>query len=253
MARPVTLFTGQWADLPLEELCQKARTGATTASSSPAGATTSTSARPRPTRPMSANSKRLLAKYGLQVLGDRNHLAGQCVVRRGRPALDGFAPDAVKGKPRGQAQLGDRGDEGHRPRRPRHRRASRQRLHRLAHLAPAIPSRRRPTAMIEAGFQKIWPTLDPDPRRVRRERRQVRAGGPPDRDRLRHLHRPARCSRRSSHRPSSASTSTPATCVWQGVDPAPFIREFPDRIYHVHMKDAAVTLDGKAAASSART
>ena len=26
MARPVTLFTGQWADLPLEELCQKAVT-----------------------------------------------------------------------------------------------------------------------------------------------------------------------------------------------------------------------------------
>ncbi|GAG02036.1 unnamed protein product, partial [marine sediment metagenome] len=25
MARPVTLFTGQWADLPLEELCKKAR------------------------------------------------------------------------------------------------------------------------------------------------------------------------------------------------------------------------------------
>ena len=25
MARPVTLFTGQWADLPLEELCKKAK------------------------------------------------------------------------------------------------------------------------------------------------------------------------------------------------------------------------------------
>ncbi len=24
MTRPVTLFTGQWADLPLEELCPKA-------------------------------------------------------------------------------------------------------------------------------------------------------------------------------------------------------------------------------------
>jgi sugar phosphate isomerase/epimerase len=24
MPRPVTLFTGQWADLPLEELCKKA-------------------------------------------------------------------------------------------------------------------------------------------------------------------------------------------------------------------------------------
>ncbi|MBN2290445.1 MAG: sugar phosphate isomerase/epimerase, partial [Candidatus Glassbacteria bacterium] len=25
MARPVTLFTGQWADLPLEVMCRKAR------------------------------------------------------------------------------------------------------------------------------------------------------------------------------------------------------------------------------------
>lgn len=25
MGRPVTLFTGQWADLPLETLCKKAR------------------------------------------------------------------------------------------------------------------------------------------------------------------------------------------------------------------------------------
>jgi len=25
MARPVTLFTGQWADLPFEKICQKAK------------------------------------------------------------------------------------------------------------------------------------------------------------------------------------------------------------------------------------
>ena len=25
MSRPVTLFTGQWADLPLEKVCQKAK------------------------------------------------------------------------------------------------------------------------------------------------------------------------------------------------------------------------------------
>ena len=36
----------------------------------------------------------------------------------------------------------------------------------------------------------------------------------------------------------------PSHLVWQGVEPARFIQEFPDRIYHVHMKDAAVTLDG---------
>ena len=37
----------------------------------------------------------------------------------------------------------------------------------------------------------------------------------------------------------------PSHLVWQGVDPVQFIREFPDRIFHVHVKDAAVTLDGK--------
>lgn len=30
------------------------------------------------------------------------------------------------------------------------------------------------------------------------------------------------------------------------MNPAIFVREFADRIYHVHMKDAAVTLDGRA-------
>jgi len=38
----------------------------------------------------------------------------------------------------------------------------------------------------------------------------------------------------------------PSHLIWQGVDPAQFIRYFPDRIFHVHMKDAIVKLDGKA-------
>jgi sugar phosphate isomerase/epimerase len=37
----------------------------------------------------------------------------------------------------------------------------------------------------------------------------------------------------------------PSHLIWQGVDPVEFIRAFPDRIYHVHMKDASVTLNGK--------
>jgi sugar phosphate isomerase/epimerase len=36
----------------------------------------------------------------------------------------------------------------------------------------------------------------------------------------------------------------PSHLHWQGVDPVAFIRRFPDRIYHVHIKDAIVTLDG---------
>ena len=37
----------------------------------------------------------------------------------------------------------------------------------------------------------------------------------------------------------------PSHLIWQGVDPAEFIRAFPDRIYHMHVKDAIVTLNGK--------
>ncbi|HEX4589930.1 MAG TPA: sugar phosphate isomerase/epimerase [Gemmataceae bacterium] len=37
----------------------------------------------------------------------------------------------------------------------------------------------------------------------------------------------------------------PAPLHWQGVDPVAFLRRFPDRIYHVHVTDAALTLDGR--------
>ncbi|MFG0328067.1 MAG: sugar phosphate isomerase/epimerase family protein [Phycisphaerales bacterium JB037] len=37
----------------------------------------------------------------------------------------------------------------------------------------------------------------------------------------------------------------PSHLIWQGIDPARFVREFPDRIYHCHVKDAATTLDGR--------
>ena len=37
----------------------------------------------------------------------------------------------------------------------------------------------------------------------------------------------------------------PCHLHWQGVDPAEFVRRFPDRIYHVHIKDVALTLNGR--------
>jgi sugar phosphate isomerase/epimerase len=37
----------------------------------------------------------------------------------------------------------------------------------------------------------------------------------------------------------------PSHLQWQGVDPVEFIRALPDRIYHVHMKDVIVTLNGQ--------
>jgi sugar phosphate isomerase/epimerase len=37
----------------------------------------------------------------------------------------------------------------------------------------------------------------------------------------------------------------PAHLHWQGVDPVQFLQRFPDRVFHVHVKDAVLTLDGR--------
>ena len=38
----------------------------------------------------------------------------------------------------------------------------------------------------------------------------------------------------------------PSHLHWQGIDPVAFLRRFADRIYHVHLKDAVLSLDGRA-------
>jgi len=48
------------------------------------------------------------------------------------------------------------------------------------------------------------------------------------------------------HRKCFGFNFDPSHLLWQMIDPVRFIEEFPDRIYHVHMKDAALQLDGKA-------
>ena len=46
-------------------------------------------------------------------------------------------------------------------------------------------------------------------------------------------------------RPEFGLNFDPSHLLWQGVTPHLFLRDFMDRVYHVHMKDAAVTLDGR--------
>lgn len=40
-------------------------------------------------------------------------------------------------------------------------------------------------------------------------------------------------------------TLDPSHLHWTGLDPVEFVRRFRDRVYHVHVKDAAVTLNGR--------
>jgi len=48
------------------------------------------------------------------------------------------------------------------------------------------------------------------------------------------------------HREEFGFTFDPSHFLWQGIDPAEFIHHFASRIYHVHVKDASVTLNGRA-------
>ena len=40
-------------------------------------------------------------------------------------------------------------------------------------------------------------------------------------------------------------TFDPVQLHWQGIDPVAFVRRFPDRIFHVPVKDVAITLAGR--------
>ncbi|MFK7759014.1 MAG: sugar phosphate isomerase/epimerase family protein [Phycisphaerales bacterium] len=46
------------------------------------------------------------------------------------------------------------------------------------------------------------------------------------------------------HHPSFGMNFDPSHLIWQGIDPVKLINRFPDRVFHVHIKDASTTLDG---------
>jgi sugar phosphate isomerase/epimerase len=47
-------------------------------------------------------------------------------------------------------------------------------------------------------------------------------------------------------RPTLGVNFDPSHLIWQGLRPELFFRDMASRIYHVHMKDTKVTLDGRA-------
>ncbi len=47
------------------------------------------------------------------------------------------------------------------------------------------------------------------------------------------------------YRPTLGINFDPSHLIWQGIDPAVFLYDFADRIYHVHIKDAKLNLNGR--------
>jgi sugar phosphate isomerase/epimerase len=245
MARPVTLFTGQWADLPFEELCRKASQWGYDGLEIACWGDHMNVRKAARDKAYVVEKKQILKKYKLGCWALGAHLAGQCVGDNHDPRHDAFAPDRVKGKPQKLRQWAI--DE----------------MMTTARAAKAMGCpvvngfmgspvwhawySFPPTSeeMIEAGFNKtlkLWtPILDAFDRCGVKFALEVHPT-----EIAFDLYTADRLLTKFGRRSALGFNFDPSHLLWQGIEPHLFIREFADRIYHVHMKDAAVSLDGKA-------
>jgi len=245
MAKPVTLFTGQWADLTFETICQKASGWGYDGLEIACWGDHMEVHKAVENPGYIEEKKEILEKYNLGCWAMGAHLAGQLVGDRYDKRLDMFAPDDVKGKP---AEL---------------KAWAVEEMKVTAHAAQkmgctvvngfmgspiwAFWYSFPPTTeeMITEGFQEIktlWtPIFDEFDRCGVKFALEVHPT-----EIAFDLYTAQRLLEVFEHRDTLGFNFDPSHFIWQGMEPHLFIREFPQRIYHTHMKDAAVTLDGKA-------
>jgi len=245
MARSITLFTGQWADLTFEEICRKARDWGYDGLEIACWGDHMEVRRAAEDPGYAEAKQAVLAEHGLRCWALGAHLAGQCVGDRYDPRLDAFAPAEVKGRPDALRQWAE------------------EEMKLTARAAKAMGCgvvngfmgspvwpfwySFPPTTedMIEQGFQEIvrlWTpileefdscgvkfALEVHPTEIAFD-----------------FYTAQRLLEAFEQRPTLGFNFDPSHLLWQGMEPHLFIREFGNRIFHVHMKDASVTLDGKA-------
>jgi len=246
MPRPVTLCTGQWADLPLAVLAEKAAAmgfdGLELACWGDHFEVEKALADPN----YCANKRALLEKHGLQVYAISAHLVGQAVLDRiderhkailppyvwgdGDPAgVNQRAAEELKNTARAAQRLGVKIVNGF----------TGSSIWHLIYSFPPVPQQ-----MIDEGFrlfaERFNPILD-----VFGECGVKFAMEVHPTEIAFDLYTAERALEAINWREEFGFNFDPSHLLWQGVDPVEFIRRFPDRIYHVHMKDAIVTLDGR--------
>ncbi|MGK5551388.1 sugar phosphate isomerase/epimerase family protein [Actinomadura kijaniata] len=239
MTRPITLFTGQWADLPFEEVCRLASgwgyDGLEIACWGDhfdvRAAVEDDSYVPR--------RLETLAKHDLKVWTISNHLVGQAVCddpidERHRAIL----PARV---------WGDGEPEGVRRRAAEEMKATARAAARLGvdtvvgftgsaiwHLVAMFPP--VPAAMVERGYADFadrWnPVLDVFDEVGVRFAHEVH----PSEIAYDHW-TTVRALEAVGHRPAFGLNWDPSHMMWQDVDPVNFLYDFRDRIYHVDCKD----------------
>lgn len=246
MARPVTLFTGQWADLRLEELCQKAKDFGYDGLELACWGDHFEVDKALAEDDYCQKKRDLLDKHDLKLFSISNHLVGQGVLDNiderhksilpeyvwgdGDPAgVNNRCIEEMKNTARAAQKLGVSVVNGF---------TGSSIWHLIYDFPPTPPS------MIDAGFDLLaerWnPILD-----VFQECGVKFALEVHPTEIAFDLYSAERALKALGHREEFGFNFDPSHLIWQGVDPVEFIRAFPDRIYHVHMKDAKVTLNGR--------
>jgi sugar phosphate isomerase/epimerase len=245
MGKPITIFTGQWADLTFEELCKKAAAWGYDGLEIACWGDHMDVRRGAGDANYIEEKKKILEKYNLKCWALGAHLAGQCVGDRYDERLDTFAPDDVKGKPE---ELRNWAIE-------EMKYSARTAQNMGCYVVNGFMGSPvwkfwysfPPTTeeMIEAGFKKIrqlWaPIFDEFDRCGIKFALEVHPT-----EIAFDLYTTKRLFEVFDNRPTLGINFDPSHLLWQGITPELFIREFPGKIYHVHMKDVSVTLDGKA-------
>lgn len=246
MPRPVTLFTGQWADLPLDTLAEKAASFGYDGLELACWGDHFDVGKAHDDDGYCRGQRDLLGRHDLGVWSISNHLVGQAVCddpidHRHRAIL----PEHI---------WGDGEAEGVRERAAEEMKRTARAAARLGvstvngFTGSAIWGKWYffpPTsaADVDAGFDDFarrWrPILDVFSECGVRFALEVHPS-----EIAYDLHTAQRALEAVEHHPAFGFNFDPSHLVWQGVDPARFIDAFADRIFHVHMKDVATTLDG---------
>ncbi|MFO7918515.1 MAG: sugar phosphate isomerase/epimerase [Anaerolineae bacterium] len=246
MPRPVTLFTGQWADMPLEVLAEKAKGWGYDGLELACWGDHFEVDRALAEDGYILGRWDLLHEHDLECYALSTHLVGQCVCddpidERHKATLperiwgDGDpegvrqrAAQEVRDTARAAAEFGVQVVNGF----------TGSGIWKYLYSFPPTPPE-----MIEAGFEDFasrWnPILDTFSEVGVRFALEVHPT-----EIAYDIVTAKRALEALDCRTAFGFNFDPSHLLWQGVDPTRFIEEFSDRIYHVHMKDAAVTLDG---------
>lgn len=246
MGRPVTLFTGQWADLPLETLCKKAKEFGYDGLELACWGDHFEVDKALSDDTYCARKRDLLERHDLKLFAISNHLVGQAVCDNIDQRHKSILPEYIwkDGDPSGVSQ---RASEE-----MKNTARAAQKLgvgvvngftgSSIWHLVYDFPP--TPKSMIADGYKQFadrWnPILDVFQDCGIRFALEVHPT-----EIAFDIYSSQRALEAIGHREEFGFNFDPSHLLWQGVDPVEFIREFPNRIYHVHMKDAATNLNGR--------